>query len=232
MKIFKFFLDLIAPKKCYSCNKEGHFICEKCFKLEYDFEEICYVCKGKSKKFEIHEPCKKDIYYDKVIILKHYRSNLISKLIKDAKFYNKKEILEEVSYFLYDKFLLNEKIIKLEDYIIISTPSHFLRGLKRGYNTSDLLCREFSKISTINYKNNVLFKIKNTKQQSKMTRKNRLINLQNSFKINKKYIDIIKDKNAIIIDDVISTGTTLNELSNILKQNGVKKIIGLIIASD
>lgn len=232
MKIYNLFLDLIAPKKCYSCKKEWHFICQNCFDNEIDFNSVCYVCKWKTKNYEVHEICKSGIYYDKVIILKHYKSKLISKLIKDAKFYNKKNLLEEISHYLYEKFIINEKMIRLEDYMIISTPSHFLRRLKRWYNTSDILCKHFLKLSFIDYKKDVIFKTKNTRQQSKLTRKNRLLNLQDCFKINKKYIDKIVDKNIIIIDDVISTWTTLNEISKILKQNKVKKIIWIIIASD
>jgi predicted amidophosphoribosyltransferase len=59
----------------------------------------------------------------------------------------------------------------------------------------------------------------------------RLVNLKWVFKINKRKISKIKDKNIIIIDDVISTWTTINEIAKILKENGAKNIIWLIIAS-
>jgi len=232
MKIFKFILDLIAPKKCYSCKKEWHFICPECFDREINFASVCYVCKWTTKNYNVHETCKNDIYYDKVIILKHYKSSIISKLIKDAKFYNKKEILDEISYYLYDNFLINEKIIKKEDYIVSSTPSHFLRKLERWYNTSLILSENFSKLTGIIIIDNLIRKIKNTKQQSKLSKKERIINLKDSFKINKKHINFIKNKNIVIVDDVISTWSTLNEISRILKENWVKKIIWLIIASD
>ena len=228
MKLFKFFLDLIAPKKCYSCKKEWHFICPDCFDKEINFASICYVCKWTTKNYEVHESCKNWIYYDKVIILKHYKSKLISKLIKDAKFYNKKEILEEISFYLYDKFLLYVKIIKTGDFLITSVPSHFLRKFVRWYNSSDILAKNLSKISQIQYKNNILSKIKLTKQQSKLDRKNRINNLKDSFRINQS----VKNKILIVIDDVISTWTTLNEVSKLLKQNWAKTVIWLIIASD
>ena len=74
--------------------------------------------------------------------------------------------------------------------------------------------------------------LKQTKQQSKLTREQRLVNLKDSFKINKKYLNQIKDKKIIIVDDVISTWTTINEVSKILKESWASKIIWLIIASD
>lgn len=228
MMIFNFFLDLVAPKKCYSCKKEWHFICPDCFDKEISFSSVCYVCKWITKNYKVHETCKKDIYYDNVIILKHYKSNLISRLIKDAKFYNKREILEEISFYLYDKFISNVKIIKTSDFLIVSIPSHFLRRLIRWYNSSDILAKNLSKISQIQYKNNILSKIKLTKQQSKLDRKNRINNLKDSFRINK----LVENKNLIVIDDVVSTWTTLNEASKLLKQNWAKTVIWLIVASD
>lgn len=228
MKIFKFFLDLISPKKCYSCKKEWHFICQNCFDNEINYNSVCYVCKWNTKNYQVHETCKLSIYYDKVIILKHYKSKLISKLIKDAKFYNKKEILDEISFYLYDKFILNTKIIKTSDFLITSVPSHFLRKFIRWYNSSDILAKKLSKISQIQYKSNILSKIKLTKQQSKLDRKNRINNLKDSFVIKQS----VENKILIVIDDVISTWTTLNEVSKLLKEKWAVKVIWLIVASD
>ena len=232
MIFFDKILDLLSNKKCYSCNKQWHFLCEECYISEYDYKSNCYVCKWTSKNYLVHDKCKKNIYYDKIIILKHYNSKVIKKLIKDAKFYWVTNIFSEIAEHLYKKFLLNEKIIKKEEYIIIWVPSNFLRRIKRWYNSSEILCKNFSKISWIKYKKNIVLKYKNTKQQSKLSRIERLNNLKNSFKINKKYINNISNKTVIIIDDVISTWTTVNEVSKILKENWVKKIIWLIIASD
>lgn len=234
MQILKFIFDFIAPKKCYSCKKHWKFLCEDCLKIFYDFEEICYVCKNFSKNFEVHESCKKEntVFYDKILVLKHYKNKTIQKLIKDWKFYWKREILEEFWYYLYEKFIRNEKIRKLEDFLVVSIPSYFLRKWKRWYNSSEVLAKSFAKFSKINYKKNILKKVKQTKQQSKLTREQRLVNLKDSFKINKKYLNQIKDKKIIIVDDVISTWTTINEVSKILKESWASKIIWLIIASD
>lgn len=234
MNIFKIIFDFIAPKKCYSCKKEWHFICKECFLKFYDFEEKCYVCKKYSKNFDVHENCKieNNVFYDKILVLKHYKNPFIQKLIKDWKFYWKKEILEEFSFFMYEKFIENEKIRKLDDFLVISIPSYFLRKWKRWYNSSEILSKSFANISKIKYEKNVLKKIKQTKQQSKLNRKERLENLKNSFIINKKYLEKIKNKKILIIDDVISTWSTLNEVSSIFKQKWVEKIIWIIIASD
>lgn len=232
MNIYKFILDLIAPKKCYSCNKEWHFLCEDCVKIELDFSLCCYKCKWLTKNWETHEECKKNVFYDKIIVLNHYREWKTSKLIKDAKFYNKKEIFLDFSNYMYEKFILNQKMVNKNDFLIVSIPSHFTRKIKRWYNSSEVISKYFSKISWIIYKKNILKKVKNTRQQSKLSRQERLKNLEKSFKISKNKLDIIKWKKIILIDDVISTGTTINEISKILKNNWVNYVIWLIIASD
>lgn len=230
--IFKFILDLIAPKKCYSCKKEWLFLCKKCYDKLYDFENVCYVCKGKTEKYNIHEKCKKETYFDKIIILKHYKQNWFDKHIKKAKFYWKKEIFEELWEFMYEKFLSNQKIFKLDDFLIISIPSHYSRKIKRWYNSSEVLALSFSKASKIKHINNLVIKTKNTKQQSKLSKKQRFTNLNNSFSFNKKYFNKLENKTVIIVDDIISTWSTLNEISKVLKNNWIKKNIWLIVASD
>ncbi len=230
--MLKFILDILAPKKCQTCQKEWHFLCEDCYNEIKNFEKVCYVCKGLSKNFEVCKPCSKEIFYDKVIVLKHYKDKNFSKIIKEAKFYWKKEIFEELSLKLYDLFIENEKIRKLDDFLIVSVPSFWKRKFKRWYNSSDVLASYFSKISKMKYDKKVVKKIKNTIQQSKLSKKKRLTNLYKSFIINKKKLKKLDWKNIILVDDVVSTGSTLNEISKELKKNKVKKVICLVLASN
>jgi competence protein ComFC len=231
MKILKILLDLIAPKKCYSCNKEWHFFCNNCQKLEYSFDRICYVCKSKTKNFEVHPECQKFVFYDKIIVLNHYRQKYTKKLIRDAKFNNKIHIYDDMWYFLYEKFILNEKIISKNNCIVTYIPSFWSKKIKRWFNWAEILSKKFSDISWIEYKN-LTKKIKNTLSQSQLNKQKRLTNLENCFVINKKYKKTINNKNIIIIDDVISTWSTINEVSKILKKAWVNKITWVIIASD
>jgi len=230
--MFKFLKDLIAPKKCYSCNNQWHFLCEKCLSKMSNFEPICYLCKWRSDNFKIHINCKKNVYYDKVIILSHYKNIIISKLIKDLKFYNKKDIAEDFWNYLSELFFENEIYKNTDNYIIIFPPMWFFKKLKRWYNHSEILSKIISKNTNIKLWKWYIKKIKTTRQQSKLSRKDRLINLENSFKIANNKLDNIDKKTFIIVDDVISTGSTINEISKILKLNWAKKIIGLIVASD
>lgn len=230
--MFKFLKDLIAPKKCYSCNKQWHFLCEECLSKMSNFEPICYCCKGKSDYFDIHKNCKKDVYYDKIIVLSHYKNKTISKLIKDLKFYGKKDIAEDFWNYLSELFFENEIYKNTDNYILIFPPMSFIKKLKRWYNHSEIISKVISKNTNIKIEKWYIKKVKTTRQQSTLKRQDRVINLNNSFKIANKKIDNIDKKIFIIVDDVISTGSTINELSKILKEKWVKKVIWLIVASD
>lgn len=230
--MFKFLKDLIAPKKCYSCNKEWHFLCPLCMSKMSNFKSVCYVCKGKTDDFKIHNNCLQEVYYDKIIILSHYKDKYISKLIKDFKFYNKKDIWIDLGNYLSELFFENEIYKNTDNYIIIFPPMWLLKKLKKWYNHSEILARQVSKKTNTKIVQWLIKKIKTTRQQSKLSRQQRLTNLNNSFKINKNKLDNIDKKTFIIVDDVISTGSTINELSKILKEKWAKKVIWLIVASD
>ena len=232
MKFIDFIKNVIAPKKCYSCQKLWHFLCPDCFLKLNNHKAYCYLCKRESYTYKIHESCKNDNFFiDKVMVLTHYKNNLIKKLIKDAKYHNRKDILDDFSFYL-SELLLKNCDDNLEDYIIVSRPMFCLKKLFRWYNQADILAKFISTKIKIVYYNDLVLKIKYTKSQSRLSRQDRLKNLWNSFKINKKYLNIINWKKLIIVDDVISTWTTLNEISKILNNNKISKNIALTIASD
>ncbi len=230
--MFKFLKDILAPKKCYSCNKEWHFLCQSCLSKMSNFNSICYSCKGRSDIFNVHDKCLTDVYYDKIIILAHYKEKIISKLIKDLKFYHKKDIAEDFWIYLSNIFFDNEIYKNTNDYILLYPPMWFFKKLKRWYNHSEIITKIVSKNTGIKIEKSLIKKVKSSRQQSKLNRIERLKNLDNCFKINKKKIDIIDNKIILIVDDVISTGSTINEISKVLKKAWAKKVIGLIVASD
>lgn len=231
-KILNFFKDLLAPKKCYSCWKQWHFLCEKCFWKIWYFDQICPVCKQSSRDFEVHFYCKNDfVFYDKVIILTHYKNKTIKQLIKDAKFYHKKDILQDLSLYLGNKLFMHIDE-KKQDLVFISTPMYFWKKIKRGYNQSEILVKNMSKICQIDYNNSIIRKTRNTKSQSHLSKIERIENLKNAFKININELKNYKNKTFIIVDDVISTWTTTSEIAKLLKNEWIKKVYALCLASD
>ncbi len=230
--MFRFLKDILAPKKCYSCNKEWRFLCPECLSKIEAFEDVCYVCKGKTNNFEVHNNCLKEVSYDKIIIMSHYKNKHIKKLIKDLKFYKLKDISEDFWYYLSELFFENEIYKNTNDYILIYPPMSFLKKLEKWYNHSELLTSSISKNTKINISKGLIKKTKTTRQQSKLSKSQRIKNLEKAFKINKNKLDKIDNKTFIIVDDIVSTWTTINEIAKVLKKNWAKKVIWLVVASD
>lgn len=230
MKLIKIIKNTLAPIKCYACKKEWFFLCDSCSDKVRRHSPYCHICKSLSEKFKVHENCKNEVaYYDAIIIKYYYNNWIISKSIKDTKYYGKKDILDQFWKILSELYLENLDD-SLDNLIITSVPMHFIRKLKRWYNHSDLLARSISKNTQIPYHKTLIKRKKYTRQQSKIRKDIRAMNLRNAFAINTKHDDILDKKTIILVDDVVSTGSTLNEVAKTLKDHWAQKVIGLCFA--
>ncbi len=98
----------------------------------------------------------------------------------------------------------------------------------RGYNQSGLLCERIIKDINIPYKKDILKRVVNNKSQTNLSREERMENVKGIFKVCEP--EKINDKTILIIDDVLTTGATINECSKTLVENGAKEIIALTLA--
>src|SRR3989344_1591603 len=126
------------------------------------------------------------------------------------------------------------------NFITIPIPLHFKRQYERGFNQAELLAKEFSKITGIAMRNDILKKIKETPAQVEVQNKElRLKNLEGVFEVNLNASPnplLIKEgakgvvPTIILIDDVSTTGATLMHAAEALKNAGAKNITGLVVA--
>lgn len=96
---------------------------------------------------------------------------------------------------------------------------------ERGYNQSALLAMPFAKHFGIEYREDLLFKIKETKRQSSISPAERFTNVQGAFKASEN----VRDKSILLIDDIFTTGNTLNSCAKALKDCGAGNITGLTL---
>jgi len=223
MRLLDKILDIFYPKYCLLCLKRGMYICSKCrAKLQYIGGACCPVCSGiiRSKKYFIHTVCKRHSNLDGLFPLLKYDEK--SKLILgEAKFKYTKEILIEMASML--KPIYSSLPLRI-DYIV-PVPLSIERTNFRGFNQSETLAKGIS----WKYQN-ILSRWKNTISQTKYKRVERLKNLENSFAI-KKGFDI-RNKNIVLIDDVYTTGSTIQECAKVLKTYGANKVIAIVWAKD
>lgn len=208
IKFLSQLLDLIYKKRCYFCRStdSGNLMCENCF------ESIEFL------------PCKifRNINGCQVFCASVYKDNL-QKLIRGLKYHNKKELAyfqAKLMYEYWKKLTVSEK-----EFVIVPVPLHCTREKQRGYNHMLLVAQEFAKLAGENYivENNLIKRIKNTKPQYKLSKAQREQNLKNAFEITKN-CDKYKNKNILIFDDILTTGSTLEEMIKVFKQNGFENL--------
>lgn len=220
-------LDLIFPQtiKCFVCGREVSVkgACDYCYThLPWIKGNTCINCGGNViGDGKVCEDCKKDKYY----FLKNYSifnyTGDLQKVVLSFKSGNK-----YLGYYLSD--IINDYVKKNKIHfdLIIPMPIHKNRVKSRGFNQSEILVENLKDKYTI--EKDVILRIKDTPHQTGLSRENRKINLKSAFEVIDK--EKIKDKTILLVDDIYTTGSTLNECSKTLFKNGAKEIVCLCLA--
>ena len=232
-------LNLLFPAKCIVCEKYGNYLCRECFDyLPVNRTNVCPVCERQEtfagRVCNFCENGKKKIYLDGLFVASYYRQPILKTAICLLKY----NFVQPLSLPLAE--ILLKKIFTLADFpferfALVPVPLHAKRFSWRGFNQSELLGENLRKLlEKENLKmdclSNLLLRHKNVKPQMKIKSMNlRKKNIAGCFSLNEKFVREIPE-NVILIDDVITTGATLEECAKILKNKGVQKIWGLVLA--
>ena len=236
--IDEWILDLIFPARCLECGafltQNKGYICKKCLKsipLKKSFE--CIGCKKSTPLGRTCISCKNDASVDQLLIVSDYSCRSIVELIKALKYRFIKEVALPFSIITkrYIAWLGTKKKfnILLENPLIIPVPLHPRRLNWRGFNQAELIAEAVANILNLNPSPDILRRKTDRKAQVKIEgRAERLENIKNIFQINPEAS--VNGRVILLIDDVCTTGATLNECAKTLKDGGAKKVIGLVIA--
>lgn len=202
---------------CKECKKKINYIaeplCKKCGKQLINLEqEFCFDCSSKEHKFTRG-----------LALYRH--DEWIRKSIYRFKYHNKRE---------YAKIYANEIVLQYEERIrqwnadyLVPIPLHKSKLRTRGYNQAEDLCKELSKLLQIPMEKNCVLRIKKTLPQKELNDKQRKNNLKNAFKIGE--IDV-KLKKVILVDDIYTTGATIDSVAQVLIHSGVSDIFFITIS--
>ncbi len=217
MKYINKILNLIYPNVCGFCGKICDTnICKKC-ELNIKNKILCKTIYYANS----------DIYYNKHFYIFKYEGIIREKLL-EYKFYNKSYM-----YKCFGEIMIKNKktfgFLKNYD-IIIPVPIHKKRKLERGYNQTELICRFLAKnIDTLQILN-VLKKIQNTHPQSTLNKSERKNNVNGIYEIKNFYQ--LNNKKVLLLDDIYTTGSTVNECCKILRTSNPKQLDVITIAKD
>lgn len=205
--IKSFLLDLLFPLFCVGCEKEGSHICRECFTK---------IAQQNQGKHSILSP-----------------PHAINEIISACEFHHNSPLAELIHRFKYDGAvpigsLLAGLFQKLPEGILVPVPLHPNRYRFRGFNQSSVLAQLLSERFHLPL-NEILIRHRSTKPQVELDGKERYTNVHHAFSL-KENICINPQTTYLLIDDVYTTGATVNECAKVLKAEGAQKVIGVVVA--
>ncbi len=214
---FEQFADLIYKQKCVvcGCSKTNEILCKNCLKSVQKLSPFA----------------QRKVQGVNIFCAFRYEST-IKNLIRNFKFNKRKSAAKPAASLLFEYFKRvcreNDLNLNPKNSVLVCIPSHQFRIFQRGYCHTELILKEFSYLTGIKADFSIIKKTKNTTPQYKIRADKKAQNVRGAFKVrlNKKY----KDKTIILIDDLTTTGATLNEAVCELKKASYDNIICFTLA--
>jgi len=203
-------------------------LCKKCkIKILPIKTQTCPHCKRITQAGRYCPRCAKKVCLSGVIVAAYFEEGPVKELIHNFKYNHIVELSKILGDLLENALRENQQYLG-KNLLVTAVPIHYLRQAQRGYNQAEILADYVSNELNLPKNFKIIKKIKKTHPQVNFSGKKRRENLQKSFKIIDK--SAVKNRTIVLVDDVTTTGTTLNECAKILKEAGAKKVWGLVIA--
>lgn len=222
MNLFSELVNLIIPPKCFICDKKSiRPICVSCVSSFSLTTIYCSRCgKAVARKTDQCSFCReKRFYFDKAFSLGAYEGNL-KEVILNLKYDNGLKIAEQLSEIAIGR--VDKNLLDID--IVSCIPTTLSKYIKRGYNQSEMLAQNISLKIKKPFKETLYFK-KKPKDQMKLNKTLRKENVAGVFGAKGQ----VEGLSTLLVDDVLTTGATVNECSKVLKKNGAIKVNVLTI---
>lgn len=229
-------IDAVYPRRCPVCHEivrdKGKNVCNDCKKkLNEVRDPYCITC-GKPVKSPEMVHCSycsnNEVNFSEGRAVFVY-DDTMRKSIYRFKYNGRQEYSKFYAEEIYNKY--RDKILQWDPQIIVPIPIHKSKLKKRGYNQAYLIAKELSYLTKIPVNNRLLYRAKKTEIQKNLSASDRKSNLKNAFKISSNKVQYLS---AMLIDDIYTTGATMNNASAALKDSGIHNVycISLSIGID
>ncbi len=226
-----FLLDTLFPITCLRCGAEGRFVCGLCLsELAKLDKQYCIACQKPSLGGFTHPRCIAPRGADGLISILNYHDDSVATIIVNGKYHFLPGVFGELGKLLAHQLSAHYPLLTTR-FILVPLPLHKRRLRWRGFNQAEILCRAIGKELTLPVMD-ALVRTKATKTQKDLKRGQRIKNIRDAFDINPAIKSQIKNLNFLLVDDVITTGSTVLEAAKVLKKNGARSVWCLTIARD
>ncbi|MCX6764259.1 MAG: ComF family protein [Candidatus Nealsonbacteria bacterium] len=231
MKIKNFLLDILFPKFCFNCKKEGIYLCEDCKSCLEISENVFCLCETPQRP-SFGGKCPKCSFkkLDGLYFALSYQNKTVKKLIHQFKY---EPFIKDLSENLADLIIahfqtLNKGEKDFEGKILIPIPLTKKKLKNRGFNQAEEIAKKLSEKLKIPVIADCLIKVKENLPQMELSLKERQENIKGVFEIIKK--EKIQGKKIMLVDDVYTTGSTMEEAAKTLKESEAKEVFGVVVA--
>ena len=218
-------LDWIFPPCCCNCNQIGYEICPQCFSevLVLTNEKTCNVCGKVIQSGSICPDCLHEHpSFNQMKAWAAYQG-ITQTIIKQIKYEGKIGLIPYLKQHLANTL----REWKLQVDFLVPVPLGKKRKRNRGFNQSELIARPLSKSLKIPIKPDALTRIRETRTQVGLHTNERKLNIKDAFHADPS---LCKDKSILLIDDIATTGATLNECAKTIKQAGANEVYCFTVA--
>lgn len=220
MKLLERFISVAAPHDCLSCGLQGKLVCNLCSPdICLVVPSRCYLCKAATFDFTTCDKCRRKTVLKHVWVASEFK-DLAKELIHAFKFERAQAAAPIVASYMH------ELLPYLENIAIVPVSTASSRVRLRGYDHAKLIAKKLSLLTNLPYLP-ALSRLGQTRQVG-AKRQQRVKQLENSFRVNDD--TGINKAQILLVDDVSTTGATLNEAAHTLKRAGATQVNAVIFA--
>lgn len=218
--MIKEILNVIYPNTCASCGKftkSTFFICDECMsKLDVIDVPTCRKCGLPKDDCD----CNRFHYRFKGVVSPFFYEDIAKNTMRGFKFRGYRVAGEFFAKYMVQ--FIKKRFDNIDFDAVVEVPMKTISRLERGYNQSEVLAKLVAKQLKVKHYRKAFIKIKNVKTQHDLNMEQRFGNIRGAFKLKNK--NLFKDKTILLIDDIKTTGATLDECTRMLLLSGAKEV--------
>jgi len=224
-------LELIWPTYCIGCDQLGSVLCQTCTStIPRRHHQECIICKRPSRNGTPCTHCQSHTMVDRLIIAGAADSLLLEQSIYAIKYRYIERLGPTLAAWALDA-LASQPLLPAAcqtNPLFVPVPLHARRLAERGFNQSAVIAQHIARTLAMQYAPDTLERVRPTASQvTTQSRWGRLENMRSAFRCS--YPHLVQDRDIVLIDDVCTTGATLDACAQALKEAGARRITGLVL---